>query len=82
MPLVMIHLHITSGYISPKNAIQGRFYIKYDVFQFWCFDNGDVSGKKNREFSHEDGSNNLLGCARRLYIEDREGPRDHVSIFM
>ncbi|KAJ9558633.1 hypothetical protein OSB04_013247 [Centaurea solstitialis] len=53
-----------SGYISPKNAIHGRFSIKSDIMEM-------VSGKKNREFSLEDGSDNLLGCAWRLYIEDR-----------
>ncbi|KAJ9541143.1 hypothetical protein OSB04_027649 [Centaurea solstitialis] len=49
------------GYISPKNAIHGFGVLIMEM----------VSGKKNRKFSHEDGSNNLLGCAWRLYIEDR-----------
>ncbi|MFS7960463.1 putative protein kinase RLK-Pelle-DLSV family [Helianthus anomalus] len=51
----------TYGYISPKYAVHGRFSIKSDVFSFGVLVLEIVSGKKNREFSHEDYSDNLLG---------------------
>ncbi|KAJ9542963.1 LOW QUALITY PROTEIN: hypothetical protein OSB04_029469 [Centaurea solstitialis] len=61
----------TYGYIPPEYAIHGRFSIKSDVFSFGVMVLEMVSGKKNREFSHEDCSDNLLGYAWRLYMEDR-----------
>ena len=50
-----------SGYISFKYAVHGRFSIKSDVFSFGVIVLEIVSGKKNREFSHEDHRDNLLG---------------------
>ncbi|GJS72440.1 G-type lectin S-receptor-like serine/threonine-protein kinase [Tanacetum coccineum] len=61
----------TYGYISPEYAVHGRFSIKSDVFSFGVLVLEIVSGKKNREFFHEDHGDNLLGHAWRLYKEDR-----------
>nr|GEW50615.1 G-type lectin S-receptor-like serine/threonine-protein kinase At4g27290 [Tanacetum cinerariifolium] len=57
----------TYGYISPEYAVHGRFSIKSDVFSFGVMVLEIVSGKKNREFCHEDHRDNLLGHAWRLY---------------
>ncbi|XP_076960448.1 G-type lectin S-receptor-like serine/threonine-protein kinase At4g27290 [Bidens hawaiensis] len=61
----------TYGYISPEYAVHGRFSIKSDVFSFGVLVLEIVSGKKNREFSHEEHNDNLLGHAWRLYKQDR-----------
>ncbi|KAJ9553586.1 hypothetical protein OSB04_017631 [Centaurea solstitialis] len=61
----------TYGYISPEYAVHGRFSIKSDVFSFGVLVLEIVSGMKNREFSHEDHRDNLLGHAWRLYKEDK-----------
>ncbi|GKD42325.1 G-type lectin S-receptor-like serine/threonine-protein kinase [Tanacetum coccineum] len=61
----------TYGYISPEYAVHGNFSIKSDVFSFGFLTLEIVSGKKNRGFSHEDHSDNLLGHAWRLYKENR-----------
>ncbi|KAK9064105.1 hypothetical protein SSX86_017977 [Deinandra increscens subsp. villosa] len=60
----------TYGYISPEYAVHGKFSIKSDVFSFDVLVLEIVSGKKNRGFSHEDHSDNLLGHAWRLYQEN------------
>nr|KAJ0225890.1 hypothetical protein LSAT_V11C100044480 [Lactuca sativa] len=51
----------TLGYIPPEYAVHGRFSIKSDVFSFGVIVLEIVSGKKNRGFSHEAHSDNLLG---------------------
>nr|KAJ0189694.1 hypothetical protein LSAT_V11C800396940 [Lactuca sativa] len=51
--------------------LHGRFSIKSDVFSVRVVVLEIVSGKKNREFSHEAHSDNLLGHAWRLYKEDK-----------
>ncbi|KAI7741105.1 hypothetical protein M8C21_002124, partial [Ambrosia artemisiifolia] len=51
----------THGYISPEYAIHGRFSIKSDVYSFGVLVLEIVSGKKNREFSHDDHNDTLLG---------------------
>ncbi|KAI3734769.1 hypothetical protein L6452_14248 [Arctium lappa] len=51
----------TYGYISPEYAVHGRFSIKSDVFSFGVLVLEIVSGKKNRGFSHDGHSDNLLG---------------------
>ncbi|KAL7613914.1 hypothetical protein Lser_V15G08612 [Lactuca serriola] len=61
----------TYGYISPEYALHGRFSVKSDVFSFGVLVLEIVSGKKNREFSHEDLNDNLLGHAWRLYTEGK-----------
>ncbi|KAI7726775.1 hypothetical protein M8C21_032763, partial [Ambrosia artemisiifolia] len=61
----------THGYISPEYAIHGRFSIKSDVYSFGVLVLEIVSGKKNREFSHDDHNDNLLGHAWRLYKQGR-----------
>ncbi|KAJ9554442.1 hypothetical protein OSB04_018487 [Centaurea solstitialis] len=60
----------TYGYISPEYAVHGRFSTMSDVFSFGVLVLEIVSGMKNREFSHEDHRDNLLGHAWRLYKED------------
>ncbi|KAJ9554615.1 hypothetical protein OSB04_018660 [Centaurea solstitialis] len=61
----------TYGYISPEYAVHGRFSTKSDVFSFGVLVLEIVSGKKNRGFSHDGHSDNLLGHAWRLYNEDK-----------
>ncbi|KAJ9545644.1 hypothetical protein OSB04_025351 [Centaurea solstitialis] len=61
----------TYGYISPEYAVHGLFSVKSDVFSFGVLVLEIVSGKKNREFSHEEHADNLLGHAWRLYKEGR-----------
>ncbi|CAH1438449.1 unnamed protein product [Lactuca virosa] len=61
----------TYGYISPEYVLHGRFSVKSDVFSFGVLVLEIVSGKKNREFSHEDLNDNLLGHAWRLYTEGK-----------
>nr|KAJ0190655.1 hypothetical protein LSAT_V11C800396870 [Lactuca sativa] len=61
----------TYGYVSPEYAVHGCFSIKSDVFSFGVIVLEIVSGKKNREFSHEAHSDNLLGHAWRLYKENK-----------
>ncbi|KAF5763276.1 putative protein kinase RLK-Pelle-DLSV family [Helianthus annuus] len=57
----------THGYIPPEYAVHGRFSIKSDVFSFGVLMLEIISGKRNREFSHGNRSDNLLGHAWRLY---------------
>ncbi|KAI3496053.1 hypothetical protein L1887_38403 [Cichorium endivia] len=59
----------TYGYISPEYAVHGHISVKSDVFSFGVIVLEIVSGKKNRGFSHEGHSDNLLGHAWRLYKE-------------
>ncbi|KAJ9554617.1 hypothetical protein OSB04_018662 [Centaurea solstitialis] len=61
----------TYGYISPEYAVHGHFSIKSDVFSFGVLVLEIVSGKKNREFSHDGQGDNLLGHAWRLYEEGK-----------
>ncbi|KAL0290900.1 UNVERIFIED_CONTAM: G-type lectin S-receptor-like serine/threonine-protein kinase [Sesamum angustifolium] len=49
--------------------IDGLFSIKSDVFSFGVLVLEIVSGKRNRGFSHDDHSLNLLGHAWKLYKE-------------
>ncbi|KAI3731017.1 hypothetical protein L1987_62200 [Smallanthus sonchifolius] len=63
------------GYISPEYAVHGRFSIKSDVFSFGVLVLEIVSGKKNREFSHEEHSDNLLGHEK----EENAGKRRSVG---
>nr|XP_043638846.1 G-type lectin S-receptor-like serine/threonine-protein kinase At4g27290 isoform X2 [Erigeron canadensis] len=51
----------TFGYIPPEYAVHGHFSVKSDVFSFGVLMLEIISGKKNREFSHENHSGNLLG---------------------
>nr|GEV62444.1 G-type lectin S-receptor-like serine/threonine-protein kinase At4g27290 [Tanacetum cinerariifolium] len=59
----------TLGYISPEYAVDGTYSEKSDVFSFGVLVLEIVSGKKNRGFSHEKDSDNLLAHAWRLYEE-------------
>nr|XP_043618225.1 G-type lectin S-receptor-like serine/threonine-protein kinase At4g27290 [Erigeron canadensis] len=61
----------TYGYISPEYAVHGKFSTKSDVFSFGVLVLEIVSGKKNKGFSHQDHSDNLLGHAWRLYKENK-----------
>ncbi|XP_023740238.2 G-type lectin S-receptor-like serine/threonine-protein kinase At4g27290 [Lactuca sativa] len=59
----------TLGYLSPEYALDGIFSEKSDVFSFGVLVMEIVSGKKNRGFSHENDSDNLLAHAWRLFEE-------------
>ena len=48
------------GYLSPEYAVDGTFSEKSDVFSFGVLVLEIVSGKKNRGFSYEKDSDNLL----------------------
>ncbi|KAK9049706.1 hypothetical protein SSX86_031325 [Deinandra increscens subsp. villosa] len=61
----------TLGYISPEYAMNGHFSVKSDIFSFGVLVLEIVSGKKNRDFVHEDHDNNLLGHAWRLHKEGK-----------
>ncbi|KAD4384905.1 hypothetical protein E3N88_25073 [Mikania micrantha] len=61
----------TYGYISPEYAVHGLFSVKSDVFSFGVMVLEIVSGKKNRDFSHEQHRDNLLGHAWELFKEHR-----------
>ncbi|KAI3793425.1 hypothetical protein L1987_36044 [Smallanthus sonchifolius] len=49
------------GYIPPEYAVHGVFSVKSDVFSFGVLVLEIVSGMKNREFSSQEHSDNLLG---------------------
>eukprot|EP00257_Ricinus_communis_P021242 XP_015580679.1 G-type lectin S-receptor-like serine/threonine-protein kinase At4g27290 [Ricinus communis] len=59
----------TYGYMSPEYAMNGHFSIKSDVFSFGVLVLEIISGKKNRDFCHEDHNINLIGHAWKLWIE-------------
>ncbi|GJT89481.1 G-type lectin S-receptor-like serine/threonine-protein kinase [Tanacetum coccineum] len=59
----------TLGYISPEYAVEGTYSEKTDVFSYGVIVLEIVSGKKNREFSHEKDRDNLLTHAWRLYVK-------------
>ncbi|KAK9059789.1 hypothetical protein SSX86_020493 [Deinandra increscens subsp. villosa] len=61
----------TYGYISSEYAVHGRFSIKSDVFSYGVLVMEIISGNKNKEFSHGDHRDNLLGHAWRLHREGR-----------
>ncbi|KAK1419601.1 hypothetical protein QVD17_28806 [Tagetes erecta] len=67
----MANKSLDCGYISPEYAVHGRFSIKSDVFSFGVLVLEIISGMKNKEFSHGDHCDNLLGYAWRLYKEGR-----------
>lgn len=59
----------TVGYLSPEYALDGIFSEKTDVFSFGVLVLEIISGEKNRGFSHENDSDNLLAHAWRLFEE-------------
>ncbi|KAI3520121.1 hypothetical protein L1887_09345 [Cichorium endivia] len=59
----------TLGYLSPEYALDGIFSEKSDVFSFGVLVLEIISGKKNRGFSRENDSDNLLAHAWRLFKE-------------
>ncbi|KAK7405175.1 hypothetical protein VNO78_06374 [Psophocarpus tetragonolobus] len=61
----------TYGYMPPEYAARGHFSVKSDVFSYGVIVLEIISGKKNREFSDPENSNNLLGHAWRLWTENR-----------
>nr|KAJ0221495.1 hypothetical protein LSAT_V11C200092250 [Lactuca sativa] len=61
----------TLGYLSPEYALDGIFSEKLDVFSFGVLVLEIVSGEKNRGFSYENGSDNLLAHAWRLFEEGK-----------
>ncbi|KAK4348577.1 hypothetical protein RND71_031332 [Anisodus tanguticus] len=65
------HVVGTHGYMSPEYVVHGVFSIKSDVFSFGVLVLEIISGRRNRGFSHESHSINLLGHAWKLYKEGR-----------
>ncbi|XP_071707309.1 G-type lectin S-receptor-like serine/threonine-protein kinase At4g27290 [Rutidosis leptorrhynchoides] len=61
----------TLGYISPEYAVDGTFSEKSDVYSFGVLVLEIVSGKKNRGFTRENESDNLLDHAWRLFQEGK-----------
>ncbi|KAL4619365.1 hypothetical protein ACB092_06G074000 [Castanea dentata] len=61
----------THGYMSPENAIDGKFSVKSDIFGLGVLILEILSGKKNRGFSHPDHHHNLLGHAWLLWNENK-----------
>ncbi|KAK1391972.1 putative serine/threonine/dual specificity protein kinase, catalytic domain-containing protein [Heracleum sosnowskyi] len=57
----------TYGYMSPEYAIDGKFSVKSDVYNFGVLLLEVVSGKRNKKFTHPDHNLNLLGHAWRIY---------------
>ncbi|KAK9059758.1 hypothetical protein SSX86_020462 [Deinandra increscens subsp. villosa] len=70
----------TYGYISPEYALHGHFSIKSDVFSFGVLLLEIISGMKNREFTHRDHRDNLLGHAWRMYREGRSIELMNISL--
>ncbi|KAF7121204.1 hypothetical protein RHSIM_Rhsim13G0159400 [Rhododendron simsii] len=58
-----------SGYMSPEYVMHGQFSAKSDVFSFGVLVLEIISGKKNNNFYHSDGSADLLSYAWQLWTE-------------
>ncbi|KAK4484856.1 hypothetical protein RD792_007456 [Penstemon davidsonii] len=67
----VIKLLISSGYMSPEYAMEGKFSIKSDVFSFGVVVLEIISGKKNTGFYQPQEDLNLLGYAWRLWCENK-----------
>ncbi|KAI3753820.1 hypothetical protein L2E82_25884 [Cichorium intybus] len=61
----------TYGYMAPEYAGNGIFSIKSDVYSFGVLVLEIVSEEKNRDFLHEEHSNNLIGHAWELHKEGK-----------
>ncbi|KAJ0836636.1 putative protein kinase RLK-Pelle-DLSV family [Helianthus annuus] len=77
----------TLGYISPEYANKGLFSVKSDIFSFGVLVLEIVSGKKNRDFVHEDRDDSLLGHISGLNLDDkymcvRERKRESVYVYV
>ncbi|KAI3962710.1 hypothetical protein MKW92_012924 [Papaver armeniacum] len=59
----------TYGYMSPEYAADGHFSVKSDVFSFGVLVLEIISGKRNRNFYHDNHHHNLLGHAWILWNE-------------
>ncbi|KAK8942024.1 G-type lectin S-receptor-like serine/threonine-protein kinase B120 [Platanthera guangdongensis] len=60
----------TYGYMSPEFAMQGLFSVKSDVYSFGVLLIEIVSGMRNSTYYNSELSNNLLGCAWKLWNEN------------
>ncbi|KAL1567052.1 G-type lectin S-receptor-like serine/threonine-protein kinase0 [Salvia divinorum] len=61
----------TYGYMAPEYAFHGKFSVKSDIYSFGVVLLEIISGKKNREFEHNDHCHSLLGHAWLLWKEKR-----------
>ncbi|XP_076900228.1 G-type lectin S-receptor-like serine/threonine-protein kinase At4g27290 [Bidens hawaiensis] len=61
----------TYGYMAPEYAARGIFSIKSDIYSFGVLVLEIVCGEKNKDFSHEEHCNNLIGHAWGLHNEGR-----------
>nr|XP_029153308.1 wall-associated receptor kinase-like 15 [Arachis hypogaea] len=61
----------TSGYLSLEYVIDGVYSTKSNVFNFGVLVLKIISGKRNRDFNHQDHHFNLLGHAWRLFTEGK-----------
>ncbi|KAI3912730.1 hypothetical protein MKW92_039042 [Papaver armeniacum] len=59
----------TYGYMSPEYAADGHFSVKSDVFSFGVLVLEIISGKRNRNFYHDNHHHYLLGHAWILWNE-------------
>ncbi|KAJ0836637.1 putative protein kinase RLK-Pelle-DLSV family [Helianthus annuus] len=79
----------TLGYISPEYAMKGLFSVMSNIFSFGVLVLEIVSGKKNRDFVHEDHDDSLLGHVSGLNLDDkymrvcvRERKRECVYVYV
>ncbi|KAK1391733.1 Receptor-like serine/threonine-protein kinase [Heracleum sosnowskyi] len=61
----------TYGYMSPEYALDGIFSVKSDVYSFGVLLLEIVTGKRNRNITHQDHNLNLLGHAWRTYAHGK-----------
>ncbi|XP_057790586.1 G-type lectin S-receptor-like serine/threonine-protein kinase At4g27290 [Salvia miltiorrhiza] len=61
----------TYGYMAPEYAFRGKFSVKSDIYSLGVVLLEIISGKRNREFKHNDDHHSLLGHAWLLWKEKR-----------
>lgn len=61
----------TYGYMAPEYAMEGRFSEKSDVYSFGVLMLEILKGKKNAHYYNHEWSLSLIGCAWKLWSEDK-----------